>query len=85
MPARKAAEDSPQNAESFFPKTRMPQKGTCPRAKPPKTAPKMPKAFFRKQECLKKGHAHAANRPFGTDPQQTVFNGAHSLLPYMLS
>ncbi len=50
----------PQNMEMHFPKTQMPQKGTSRtrsgrRLHPLKTA----KAFFRKHECLKKGHATA--------------------------
>ena len=55
----------PRKPEKLFSENKKPPKRDMPRpARPPKTPLKMPKAFFRKQETPKKGHAHAVCAPF---------------------
>jgi hypothetical protein len=56
-----AADDTPPKPEKLFSENKKPRKRDMPR---PTTPPKMPKAFFRKQETPKKGHAHAVCAPF---------------------
>jgi hypothetical protein len=54
----------PSKCQKLFSENKKPPKRDMPRpARPPKTPLKMPKAFFRKQETPKKGHAAADDTP----------------------
>ena len=67
--------------QPWFSQNKKPQKRDMHATRrPPKTAPKTPKAFFRKQETPKKGHARARLVPFGTDPHKWGLPRVHAFL-----
>jgi hypothetical protein len=72
--------------QNLFSENKKPPKRDMPRAPiAPKTVPKTPKPFFRKQETPKKGHAAPGKPPFWYRPQTKGFNGGACPLTNMVS